>query len=97
MALLAQAHNIPFLVAAPSTTFDLSLASGDQIPIEERAPEEITEGFGKRTAPVGIKAYNPAFDVTPAALITALVTERGVISPVNEANVRQMIEGGSSG
>ena len=55
-----------FIVAAPSTTFDLSLDSGDEIPIEERAAEEITEGFGKRTAPAGIKTYNPAFDVTPA-------------------------------
>jgi methylthioribose-1-phosphate isomerase len=94
VALLAKAHTIPFIVAAPSTTFDLSLGSGDQIPIEERAAEEITEGFGQRTAPAGIKAYNPAFDVTPAALITAIVTERGVISPVNEGNVRAMIDGG---
>lgn len=97
VAQLARAHNIPFLIAAPSTTFDLSIDSGDQIPIEERAAEEITEGFGKRTAPVGMKTYNPAFDVTPAGLITALVTERGVISPVDEARVLQVVDGHASG
>jgi methylthioribose-1-phosphate isomerase len=91
VALLAKAHGIPFYVAAPSTTFDLSIASGAEIPIEERAGQEITEGFGKRTAPAGIKTYNPAFDVTPAELITAIVTERGVIMPVNEANVEKVV------
>jgi len=92
VAQLAKAHEIPFIVAAPSTTFDLSLATGEGIPIEERAAEEITEGFGKRTAPAEIKTYNPAFDVTPARLISAIVTERGVISPVNEKNVLKMID-----
>ena len=92
VAQLAKAHGIPFIVAAPSTTFDLSLASGEGIPIEERSSEEITEGFGKRTAPAGIQTYNPAFDVTPAQLITAIVTERGVISPVNEGNVLAMVD-----
>jgi len=94
VAQLARAHGIPFVVAAPSTTFDLTLASGEGIPIEERNAEEITEGFGKRTAPVGIQAYNPAFDVTPAELITAIVTERGVISPVTEANLLAMVDRG---
>jgi len=79
VALLARAHNIPFYVAAPSSTFDLSLADGTAIPIEERAPEEISEGFGRRTAPENVKIYNPAFDVTPAELIAAIITERGVI------------------
>jgi len=78
-ALCAKYHNIPFYVAAPSSTFDLSLESGKKIPIEERAAEEITCGFGKRTAPEGIKVYSPAFDVTPAELITAYITEKGVI------------------
>ena len=91
VALLAKAHGIPFIVAAPSTTFDLDLESGAGIPIEERAAEEITEGFGKRTAPAGIKTFNPAFDVTPAELITAIVTERGVIMPVNEGNVEKVV------
>ncbi|TWT78082.1 Methylthioribose-1-phosphate isomerase [Posidoniimonas polymericola] len=80
-AIAARYHKVPFYVAAPSTTFDLTLTSGDQIPIEQRADEEITCGFGKQTAPVGAKTYNPAFDVTPAELITGIVTERGVFKP----------------
>ena len=91
VAVLAKAHGIPFIVAAPSNTFDLNLASGDLIPIEERAGEEITEGFGRRTGPSGVKTYNPAFDVVPAELITAIVTERGVITPVNEGNVLRVV------
>jgi len=87
VALCAAAHNIPFYVAAPSSTFDLSIASGDEIPIEERPPQEITEGFGRRTAPPGIDVYNPAFDVTPARLIRAIVCERGVIDPVNQQQI----------
>jgi methylthioribose-1-phosphate isomerase len=81
VAVLAKAHGIPFYVLAPSSTFDLALASGDEIPIEERGPEEITRGFGKPTAPDGVKTYSPAFDVTPADLITAIVCERGVLYP----------------
>jgi len=91
LAILARHHDIPFYVAAPSSTFDLALGSGDQIPIEQREPDEITTGFGKRTAPAQVRTYNPAFDVTPAELITALITEKGVIQPVNEANVRAMV------
>jgi methylthioribose-1-phosphate isomerase len=91
VAVLAQAHGIPFYVAAPTTTFDLSLASGDQIPIEQRASSEITHGFGRQTAPEGIQVYNPAFDVTPARLIRAIITERGVIDPVNEENIRRVV------
>jgi len=86
LALLAKAHGIPFYVAAPSSTFDHSLSSGDLIPIEERASEEITEGFGRRTAPVGVKTYSPAFDVTPAELIAAIITEKGVLrAPYGES------------
>ncbi len=66
VAVLAKAHGIPFYVAAPSSTFDLSLPNGDGIPIEQRDPREITHGFGKQTAPDGVAVYNPAFDVTPA-------------------------------
>jgi methylthioribose-1-phosphate isomerase len=87
VALLAQAHGIPFYVAAPSSTFDLSLATGDAIPIERRDPREITHGFGRQTAPDGVKVYNPAFDVTPARLIAGIVTEKGVIRPVNAASI----------
>jgi methylthioribose-1-phosphate isomerase len=93
VAVLANAHQIPFYVAAPTSTFDLSMISGDDIPIEQRSAKEITHGFGKETAPEGIKVYNPAFDVTPARLISAIITEKGVISPVNQANVRRVVSG----
>ena len=88
VAVLAKYHMIPFYVVAPSSTFDLSLPTGAGIPIEERDPREITHGFGKPTAPDGIAAYNPAFDVTPAELVAGIVTEKGIIAPVNEENVR---------
>lgn len=91
LAVLAKHHNIPFYVAAPSSTFDLSLESGDQIPIEERDAREITEPGGIRIAPEGASVYNPAFDVTPAALITALITERGVIQPINRLNITRLL------
>jgi methylthioribose-1-phosphate isomerase len=85
VAVMARAHRLPFYVAAPISTIDFSLATGDAIPIEERSPEEVTHasvgGQQLRLAPEGISAYNPAFDVTPADLITALITERGVAQP----------------
>jgi methylthioribose-1-phosphate isomerase len=87
VAVLAQAHGIPFYVAAPTTTFDLSLASGAGIPIELRGAEEITCGFGTATAPANARTYNPAFDVTPASLIAGIFTENGVISPVLPATI----------
>ncbi len=92
VAVLAQAHDIPFYVAAPSSTFDLSIADGSQIPIEQRDPREITCGFGRQTAPAGIDVYNPAFDVTPARLIKALITERGLIEPVTADNIRAHLQ-----
>lgn len=79
VALLAKAHNIPFYVLAPSSTIDMATATGDDIQIEERKSEEITHGFGKATAPNGAKVYSPAFDVTPAELITAIITESGIL------------------
>lgn len=88
VALLARAHGIPFYVAAPSSTFDLSLASGQAIPIEQRDPREVTHGMGRQTAPDGVSVYNPAFDVTPAELIAGIITERGVIHPVNADTIR---------
>lgn len=91
VAVLAHAHDIPFYVAAPTTTFDLSIASGDEIPIEQRAREEITDGFGKTTAPAGIDVYNPAFDVTPARFIRALITERGLIEPVTREEIDRVV------
>lgn len=78
LAVLAKHHSIPFYIAAPSSTFDPTLAHGDLIPIEERAAEELTEAEGVRIGPLGTPVYNPGFDVTPGELITAIVTERGV-------------------
>ncbi len=91
IAVLAKAHGIPFYIAAPSSTFDLSIESGDEIPIEQRASIEITCGFGKQTAPDGVEVYNPAFDVTPADYIAAIITEKGVIDPVTKENVVAMV------
>jgi methylthioribose-1-phosphate isomerase len=91
VATLARANGIPFYVAAPTSTFDLSIASGTEIPIEQRAAEEVTHGFGRQTAPDGIDVYNPAFDVTPAELIAAIITERGVIRPVDAQTVRAIV------
>ena len=91
LAVLARSHQIPFYIAAPSTTFDLTIESGDEIPIEQRGAEEITHGFGRQTAPTGIDVYNPAFDVTPAELITGIITEHGLIEPVSTENVKALI------
>jgi len=79
LACLAKMHRIPFIAACPTSTLDLSLATGDEIPIELRDPREVTHGFGRQTAPDGVGVYNPAFDVTPSELVTAIVTERGVV------------------
>ncbi|MCP4723748.1 MAG: S-methyl-5-thioribose-1-phosphate isomerase [bacterium] len=78
LALICKAHNVPFYVAAPYSTFDFSLKTGNEIPIEERKPDEIVKINMGRIAPEGIDAYNPAFDVTPAELISAIITEEGV-------------------
>ena len=78
LAVLAKAHGIPFYVAAPLSTVDFSMATGDEIPIEERSAEEMTHANGVRLAPEGVAVYNPAFDVTPAEYVTAIITERGV-------------------
>jgi methylthioribose-1-phosphate isomerase len=92
LAVLAKAHKIPFYIAAPSSTFDLSIAGGSEIPIEQRDPKEITHGFGRQTAPDGIDVYNPAFDVTPAELISAIICEWGVIKPVTAENINYMLD-----
>ncbi len=81
LAVLAKEHNIPFYVAAPLSTIDVSLQNGDEIPIEERDAEEITTIRGTRVAPEGMHVYNPAFDVTPNRHITAIVTEMGIVFP----------------
>lgn len=92
VATLARAHGIPFYVAAPATTFDLAIASGAEIPIEQRSAEEITRSFGKQTVPAGAQVYNPAFDVTPAELIAAIITDRGVVHPVDRSTVYLLLK-----
>ncbi|MGV0027089.1 S-methyl-5-thioribose-1-phosphate isomerase [Phormidesmis priestleyi] len=81
VALIAKAHNIPFFVAAPLSTIDFKITNGNQIPIEERDPVEVYQVGDTMLCPPGVEYYNPAFDVTPAALITAIVTEHGAFSP----------------
>jgi methylthioribose-1-phosphate isomerase len=85
VAVLARENGVPFYVAAPISTIDLSLASGAEIPIEERSSREVTELSGTPIAPEGVHAAHPAFDVTPARLVTAIITERGVLrAPYSE-------------
>jgi len=91
VAVLAAAHDVPFYVAAPTSTFDLSLASGEAIPIEQRDPAEITHPLGQQAAPADCDVYNPAFDVTPARLVRAIITERGVIEPLTRDTVAAMV------
>jgi methylthioribose-1-phosphate isomerase len=93
VAVLARAHAIPFYVAAPLSTFDLSLHDGSQIPIEERMQEEVTDMGGRRLAPHGIRAANPAFDVTPAGYIHGIITERGVARAPYEDSLPRLAEG----
>ena len=90
LAVLANRHNVPFYVAAPSSSIDLKTPNGSMIPIEERSPDEVTHCGGRRIAPEGVKVYNPAFDVTDASLVTAIITERGVIRPPYEENLRKV-------
>ena len=91
LAILAKYHNIPFYVAAPYSTFDLSIKTGDDIPIEQRSSEEIIRGFGKLTAPEDISTYSPAFDVTPADLIAGIITDRGIITSINSDSISNLI------
>ena len=88
LSVLAKEHGIPFYVAAPSSTFDLSIKSGGEIPIEERGEEELRRCLGVEIAPEGSPALHVAFDVTPAENITAIITEKGIIKPVTEENIK---------
>jgi methylthioribose-1-phosphate isomerase len=92
VAILAKEHGIPFYVAAPTSTIDLSLASGRQIPIEERDPTEVTHFRGVQVAPEGMRAAHPAFDVTPARYVSAIITEEGVHRSPFEATLREAVE-----
>jgi methylthioribose-1-phosphate isomerase len=91
LAVNARYHGVKFMVVAPTTTVDMNLSSGDQIPIEERAEDEVLSLAGQRIAPQGVRAWNPSFDVTPAGLIDAIVTERGVVLAPDIAKMRQMM------
>lgn len=91
LAVLAKRNNIPFYVAAPVSTIDPTIKSGEEIPIEERRPEEVTHCGGNRIAPEGVKVLNPAFDVTENTLITAIITEKGVIRPPFEENIKKIL------
>ena len=93
LSVLAREHNVPFYVAAPTSTFDLSLPDGSHIPIEERDPAEVTCWGGHRTAPEGTDVYSPAFDVTPAANITAIITEHGVIEKEGDRDLFALSKG----
>jgi len=91
LAVLAQAHKIPFYIAAPSSTFDLSIPDGKSIPIEQRAADEITQPWGHRIAPAGVCVYNPAFDVTPRKYITGIITERGLIHHPDTKSISEIL------
>ncbi|MGC8915944.1 MAG: S-methyl-5-thioribose-1-phosphate isomerase [Thermoanaerobaculum sp.] len=91
LAVLAHRHGVPFVVVAPTTTFDLACPSGASIPIEERPAAEVTSCGGTPVAPEGVAVYNPAFDVTPPDLVTAIVCERGVVAPVTPAGLREVV------
>ena len=90
VAVLAKEHNVPFYVAAPMSTIDFNLVSGRDIPIEERAAQEITHFAGVRMAPEGVGVWNPAFDVTPSRLISAIITDRGVAKPPYEQSLAKL-------
>ncbi|MBF0401634.1 MAG: S-methyl-5-thioribose-1-phosphate isomerase [Magnetococcales bacterium] len=92
LSVLAHRHQIPFLVACPLSTIDLATATGADIPIEERPAEEVTHCLGRRTAAQGVKVFNPAFDVTPAALISALVTEKGVVTAPDREKIAHLFD-----
>jgi methylthioribose-1-phosphate isomerase len=96
-ALGAKHHGVPFYVAAPSSTLDLSIASGDAIPIEERDSDEVASPLGRPVTPAGVRALNPAFDVTPASLVTAIVLEKGVVRPPFEPALRSLFGGARPG
>jgi len=92
VAIWAKHFGIPFYVAAPTSSIDLSLSDGSKIPIEERDRKEIIEGLGRVTAPPSVQVFNPAFDVTPADLVTAIITENGVARAPYEVSLKQMCQ-----
>lgn len=97
LALIAERHGVPFYVAASLSTFDLALASGTEIEIEERSAEEVTRVAGRQVAPDGLRAFNPAFDVTPAELVSAIVTEEKILGRPYEPGIRALLQRGFAG
>ncbi|HVR72370.1 MAG TPA: S-methyl-5-thioribose-1-phosphate isomerase [Vicinamibacteria bacterium] len=97
LAVLARENGLPFYVAAPVSTIDLATPSGESIPIEERAADEVTHHAGRRLAPEGIAVRNPAFDVTPHRYVTAIICERGVARPPYDRSLRALVDGPSGG
>ncbi|HEY8106028.1 MAG TPA: S-methyl-5-thioribose-1-phosphate isomerase [Gemmatimonadales bacterium] len=95
LALAARAHGVPFYVAAPSSTVDAATPDGARIPIEERAPDEVLAWGGRRIGPAGVAVWNPAFDVTPAGLITAIITDRGIRAPAAVAGAAPAVAAGA--
>jgi methylthioribose-1-phosphate isomerase len=93
VAVLARQHDIPFYVAAPISTIDMAITSGEQIPIEERDAREVTHVGSQQLAPEGVEVHNPAFDVTPHELITAIITDKGVARPPYVESLRRLVEG----
>ena len=93
VAVLAQRHHVPFYVACPTSTVDLSCPSGGDIPIEQRSDNEVTHIAGTRIAPHGVKALNPAFDVTDHSLISAIITEKAVVTAPYRKNLRTVCRG----
>jgi methylthioribose-1-phosphate isomerase len=91
LAVLAQRHHVPFYIAAPISTLDPGTATGESIPIEEREASEVTHFAGRRIAPDGVKVYAPAFDVTPHELVSAIVTDRGVLRPPFDAAISAVL------
>lgn len=91
LAVLAKRHGVAFYVAAPTSTIDLNLKDGSQIPIEERSHTEVTHIGGVRIAAEGVKVYNPAFDVTEHDLITAIITEKGIVRPPYDVNLKRIM------
>jgi len=92
VAVLAQRHGIPFYVAGPTSSIDIDCPTGKEIPIEQRDPEEVSHIFGRALAPKGVKTLNPAFDVTSQDLISAIITEKGVIHPPYAENIRSHVD-----
>jgi len=94
VAVLAKTHKMPFYVAAPLSTIDASIKSGKEIPIEQRDEKEVTHFQGRRTAPQGVAVQNPAFDVTPHRYVSAIITEKGIITPPFKAKICRLLASG---